>query len=61
MDGVIEDAIFASDDLCVREMDLIVVIDCGDSNLELFVNNSCFIVYYCYHLSNIVPIIRVPQ
>ena len=31
MHGVIEDAIFASDDLCVRDMDLIVVIiDCGD-------------------------------
>ena len=30
MDGIIKDAIFASDDLCVREMDLIVVIDCGD-------------------------------
>lgn len=30
MDGVIEDAIFASNDLCVREMDLIVVVDCGD-------------------------------
>lgn len=30
MDGVIKDAIFASDDLCVREMDLIVVINGGD-------------------------------
>ena len=52
MDGVIKDAIFASDDLCVREMDLIdVIIDCGD----------VFVVCHDYHFGVYMSVLMILQ